>query len=355
MPQKNNPNPLICQTTPWDNNSNPIWLASSVVLQRNIEKFKFPGKLDVDCKKQIIALISKKLLASEMLSKPALIKAEELDALEKEWLVEHFLCNHSYHQAGAGEAFIMDESGAFLASLNLFDHLHLQLVDHQGELENTWNRLVKIESALGKGLNYAFSPNFGFLTADPTLCGTALIVSVYLQLPGLIHTNQLDDILEKTVDESFLVTGVQGDPEEIFGDVIRIQNNYTLGITEENIISSLRSVVTKLIVEENNARKKIAKEESAEIKDRISRAYGILIHSYQIEAIEALNALSLLKLAADVHWLKGIDHQQLNQLFFNCRRAHLSCQSSEKISQEELPHKCAEMIHKSLKDVKLII
>jgi protein arginine kinase len=33
---------------PWFNSTNPIWLASTVSLKRNIEKFKFPNKLDVE-------------------------------------------------------------------------------------------------------------------------------------------------------------------------------------------------------------------------------------------------------------------------------------------------------------------
>src|SRR5262249_18486447 len=147
-------------------------------------------------------------------------------------------------------------------------------------------------------VNYSYSPKFGFLTADPYECGTALQVAVYLQLAGLIHTDKINDVLEKLVDESLSVTGLQGSPTEIIGDVLCICNLYTLGLTEENIISSLRQVTTKLMVEEHAARSQIRHEISPDMKDKISRAYGILIHSYQIEAVEALNAISLLKLGA---------------------------------------------------------
>src|SRR5262249_54023406 len=112
----------------------------------------------------------------------------------------------------------------------------------------------------------------------------------------------------------------------------------------------------KMLVEEHGARAKILHEGSAEIKDRVSRAYGILIHSYQIEAIEALNAISLLKLGVELGWLTGTNVKELNRLFFNCRRAHLLHQySGEKIKQEEIPHKRAEFIHKNLKNVQLAI
>lgn len=353
-PNSSNPHTLLSQKKPWNNNANPIWIASTISLQRNIEKYKFPGKLDADRKKQIVSIVSKNLMSMNGLSN-TLIKAEDMGSLEKEYLVEHFLSTQSYNQAGTGEAFVIDVSGEFMATLNLRDHINLQLIDCKGELENAWSRLVKIETTLGKSINYSYMSKFGFLTSDPTQCGTGLIVSVYLQLPGLVHSNTIDDMLDKYADESISITGIQGNPTEIIGDILVIQNSYTLGLTEENIISSLRSLTTKLIVEEKSARNKIKKEENAEFKDKVSRAYGILIHSYQIEAVEALNALSLLKLGIEANWVKGIDNQQINELFFNCRRAHLMGQYKEKIGQEEIPHKRAELIHKELNKVSLTI
>lgn len=124
-------NHVLQQKKPWSQNSNAVWLASTVALQRNIEKFKFPGKLDSDRKKQIVSLISKELLSEELkkagdIKSPTLVKAEELGALEKEFLVEHFLTTHNFTQAGAGEGFVLDETGEFLATLNLHDHIHLR-------------------------------------------------------------------------------------------------------------------------------------------------------------------------------------------------------------------------------------
>lgn len=360
MKNSESTNPILFPKKPWVNNANPIWLASTVSLQRNIEKFKFPGKLSADRKKQIIALVSKELLSGDLISStqlvnPSLIKAEDTGLLEKEFLVEHFLSNHNFNQTHVGEGFILDESGTFITTLNMRDHIHLQLIDCTGELENTWSRLVKIETQLGNNLNYSFLPKFGFLTADPTQCGTSLLATTYLQLSGLVHTNKLQKILDTSDEESLIISGIQGNPNEIIGDILMIQNNYTLGLTEENILSTLRSFTSKMIAEEVSARHQIKREESPELKDKVSRAFGILIHSYQIEAIEALNALSLLKLGAESGWISGIGNQEINELFFICRRAHLLYQAKEKINQEEIPHKRAEKIHQALKDVKLLI
>lgn len=343
------------QNQVWDNNDNSVWLASTINLYRNIDKFKFPVKLDAGRQRQIIDVIGKELLTCGMLSKPKLLRAEEINPLQKEYLFEHFMSQQSFLQAHAGEAFIFDDSGEFLSALNIVDHIHLQLIDIQGELERAWTRLVSIEASLGKAVSYAYSPKYGFLTSDFYQCGTALILSVFLQVPGLVHMGKIDEALEKLADESLAITGIQGNPTEIIGDILVVQNNYTLGLTEENIIANIRSFTTKMMVEEHSIRTKITHEQSDDLKDKVSRAFGILIHSYQIEAIEALNALSLLKLGLELGWATGISTKDLNRLFFNCRRAHLIYQFGAQLKQEELPHKRAEFIHKGLNDVKLTI
>lgn len=356
MSNHNKPASIFSQKKPWDNNENNAWLATTINIYRNLEKFKFPGKLDTDRQRQIVSVIGKELSACPLLSNPAVLDSEKMTPLQKEFLVEHFLSSQSFQHVHNGEAFAFDDTGEFLATINMTDHIHFQLIDCRGELESAWNRLVDIETSIGKSVSYSFSHKYGFLTADPTTCGNALSISVFLQLPGLVHSEKIDETLERLAEDSISISGIQGNPTEIIGDVLVAQNNYTLGVTEENIISSLRSFTTKILVEENSIRSKIRHEESAEIKDRVSRAFGILIHSYQIEAVEALNALSLVKLGVELGWVKGISTQALNRLFFNCRRAHLLFQfPSDSIKAEELPHKRAEYIRSSFKDVHLTI
>jgi len=340
---------------PWQGNTNSIWLASSIGLQRNIEKFKFPGKLDLERKKQLVSLVGNEILGIGLLQDPKLLKAEDLNFLDREYLVEHFLSMSSFHQMGVGEAFLLDGSGEVLTCFNLFDHLSFWKVTMQGDLENTWSQLVKMEVALGKTFTYSFSAKFGFLTADFSKSGTALTVATYLQVPALLHLETADQLLEQELDEAVMVTGIQGNPTEIIGDILVLQNNYSMGMTEENILAAVRSSTSKLIAEEKNARRQIRESQNPIMMDKVSRAFGVLLHSYQIEAVEALNAISLLKLGVEMDWVGNCDSETLNDLFFNCRRAHLLSNYSEKITQEGIPHKRAEFIHKALKKITLLI
>lgn len=353
MPDKNSV--LLPQRSPWSNNSNKIWLASNVSLRRNIEKFRFPGKMNVERRKLIVNLISKELLNSSLLKEPVLLKGEDAGPLEKEFLVEHMLSAESIQGAHQGEAFVIDSTGGFLCAINLKDHIHFQEIDVKQEIESAWGRLVKIESRIGEAVAYAYSSQFGFLTADPTECGTGLDTTLFLQPSALIHTGKLQGSLDKIQDNQILIENFLGHTESYVGDILVATNNYSLGFNEETILSYMRNWATKLINEEKACREEVASQESAEIKDKVARAWAVLIHSYQIETQEALNAIALVKLGCDLKWIKGIEIPALNELFFNCRRAHLLRLFPEKIPQDQIPHKRAEFIHESLKGTELVV
>lgn len=355
MSDSNEFHPSISGMTPWIKNPNSIWLGTTLTILRNVEKFPFPGKLTEEKRKQILALLGKDLLKSELLIQPIMIKSEEMPPSEKEFLMEHFLTPQSFIQAHGGEAFVIDETGEFLATLNVRDHLTMTMVDHREELEITLDKLIKLESNLSKSIKLAFSSRFGFLTADPMQCGTGLLVYVFLHLPALIFKNKLDEKILKVKDEGLVHTGFQGAPQDIIGDIVVFHNGYTLGVTEENIVTSLRTLATKLLVEENSTRLNFSPEDLVIMKDKVSRAYAILLHSYQIHAVETLNALSLLKLGLDLGWVSNTTHAVLNQLIIKCRRAHLQFHYKEKINPEDVLHKRSEFIHKALQGVNLLI
>jgi protein arginine kinase len=347
--------PFLALKHPWADNSNAIWLATSLKFYRNLAKYLFPAKLGQAERKEIFSLLSQCMLQLHSLKNPQVFKAEETGPLEKQFLYEHFIPSTTLQQAVAGEGFVFDETGEFFAILNIRDHLQLHLVDCTQELEGSWERLVKVETEIGSVLKYAFNPRFGFLTADPSYCGTGFSVHILLHLPALIQMGQLDDILIKHKEEEIAATGIQGNTQEILGDVVALYNTCTLGLTDENILQSLRTRATKLIVTEKSLRTQIRTNKDGEMKDKVSRAFGLLLHSYQIETIEAWKAISLLKLGLDIGWLEGVDHRALNDLLFACRRAHLISEYTEEIGPEAVPHLRAEFIHAALRNCHLTI
>lgn len=340
---------------PWNDNSNSVWLASTLLLHRNVDKFHFPGKLALDKRKQLVSFLQKELTVLPGFDSPVFLRSEESSPIDKEFLVEHCLTHESFTQALQGEGFFFDMKGDCLISVNVDDHLHFHNIDIKGELEKSWNRLSNLEIELGKSVAYSYSPKFGFLTANPQTSGTGLIVNLYLQLSALIHTGALEEQLLAIEEESVEAQGLLGGSKEWVGDLVSLRNRYCLGVNEESILASLRSISTRLLAEESAQRSKLRSEESREVKDKVARAYGLLSHSYQIETVEALNEIALLKLGLDLGWIQGVSMSELNRLFFTCRRGHLLRHLQGKVALEEVAHRRAEFIHSALKQVTITI
>lgn len=347
--------PLLGIQTPWIDNKNEIWLATSLSLMRNVDKFLFPSKLSSEHSNQIISLLSQPLLLAKELDQPVLEKLGDIPPLEKEYISEHFLMPYSFQQAGAGVGCLYDKSGQFIALFNVDDHLHFQITVVDDKSDEAFHKLFSLEEIVQKGSPFSFSDCFGYLTADPRWSGTGFRVQHFLQVPALIHSGALIPFLEREKSEQVEALGLLGNQEEWLGDVVAISNNFTTGITEESILIGTKEFAKRLLQEEESCREKIAKENSPLIKDMVSRSFALLFHSYQLEAKEAMNGLSLLKLGLYFGWVKGVDIKTLNTLFFLARRAHLMTHFNEEFSAVDLLHKRAQFLHDKLKQMQLVI
>ncbi len=315
-------------------------------------KYLFPSKMEPTRQKQLLDVMSKALCSIKELSHASFLRGDEISSLEKQFLFEHFLFLQGLQEAcHKTEGFIIDDSGKFLAVLNLKDHLQIQLIDCGQDLENGFAQILRLESELGKMFEWSYNTRFGFLTADPRHCGTGLVARLFLHLPALITSGLLKNLVETT--EGIEATNMSGGSiESCIGDIVVISNHFTLGLSEDEIVRSLRISAAYFIGEEKRERQKLSKDDV--LKNRISRAYGLLLHSYQAETEETLASLSLCKLAIDMGLLKGIDHQKLNALFFDSRKAHVLSLHTE-AKDEEVTRSRAKLVHEAFALSSLLI
>lgn len=338
--------------TPWDNNARKIWLASTLTLHRNVAKFLFPARLEAPQRLQLLTFLHSEILKQPSLRDPLALTGDQLKALEKEFLLEHYLTSQSFNEAYVGDGFVVETSGQFLATVNLGEHLKLQWTCIDDDLIQCLERLTSLESSLSRSINFAYSSKFGFLNSDPMRCGTGLMVTCFLHLPALQELALLGQTLEKCRESTLDLRGLGGKSDHFIGALVAISNLCSLGWSEEKIVSHLQGVVTKLIVAEKNAREQLQSSQAKETVDRICRAYGLLRYSYQLHTSEALGALSLMKLALDLGWLKGISHALLNQLLFQLRRAHLQF-GHPQCKPAELTHLRATKLQNAFGSVEL--
>ena len=192
---------FVVDHKPWALDANPMWPLSVFSLRRNIGKYPFPAKLEEGQTQQLFEFMRNVLQSASFFQEPAILKSAEISPIDREYLFEHFFSWEAFQNLTPGEGFVFDKLCQLFGILNGKDHLHLQWIDTQGNLEKAYTDFMKVENELGNALDFAFLPKFGYLTSDLSNCGTGLTVSIYLHLPALIRKGQLMEALNQSKEE----------------------------------------------------------------------------------------------------------------------------------------------------------
>ncbi len=345
---------ILLSSIPWNHENQAIWLGSSLTLRRNLNRYNFPSKMQKMEVDQVLQTLKKSLREDSGIEHPHFFAMNSLSANDRELLFEHFLFLRGLTEPPNGSGVVIDDKGSFLGLINTANHLELRALNISNQMEAAWNTLAQIENRISTKEGFAFSPKFGYLTADPSQCGTGLTVNAYLHLPALIHTDQIDSALANAEEDEVQVTGMSSEEEEFIGDLVILQNNYSIGMSEESILHAIQIAATKLIGAEKTMRQHLKQEQNIEVKDLISKAYGLMLHAFQLETKDALDLLSLLKLGLSLGYISGVTDQILSDLFFKCRRGYFSHLFPNLTDPKEVNQKRADFLQQELKGITLL-
>jgi protein arginine kinase len=276
---------------------------------------------------------------------------DSLSTLDKQILVERHLISREHAAKSAGSGLVLNRDETFCVMINEEDHLRMQALRPGLQLRQAWTSIDQADSLLEKKLEFAFSPDLGYLTACPTNIGTGIRVSAMLHLPGLVLAEQINPIIQSVNKLGLAVRGLYGEGTEALGNVFQVSNQMTLGESESAIVERLEKVLGQIIEHEENARATLLEKKSKMVYNHIGRAYGILANAHSISSKETMNLLSLMRLGVDVALFPGVDRALVDELFILTQPAHLQKQHSEKLSAEERDLLRADMVRERLKQV----
>ncbi len=277
-------------------------------------------------------------------------KLKDMDDITKMSLVEKNLISPDFvlNKNDTGSILINDEENICIMIGNE-DHLEIQVFNCGLDLDNTLNLAVEIDKKIGETLGYAISKKYGYLTACPNNVGTGLRASVMVHLPALSKTKNTKKVLEAINSFGINIRGVYGENTESTGDMYQISNKQTLGITEKEIVENLNVIVEKIIKQERQARKILAKDDIA-LEDLIYRSYGILSHCKKISSEETRTLLSNIKLGTDLGILKELTDLKVQKLYLYTKPANLQKYVGEQYEAIERDIKRAEVIQQIMNE-----
>ncbi len=329
----------------------PIVLSTRIRLARNIAPHPFPGWAKPA---QRVAL--DKELMGAVAAVPAMegafkIEMHKLSELQQLVLVERHLISRELAEASEGASVVVSPDQSIAVMINEEDHLRLQAVASGFNFNSTWAAIDALDNALEETLDYAFSPELGYLTACPTNLGTGIRASAMLHLPGLVIQDHIEKVVRMVNQLGMAVRGHFGEGSEATGSIFQISNQQTLGESEEAILDRLRAILRAVIEQEENARLKILEEKPDKLFDKLGRAYGILRNGHLLSSEEAMNLLSLMRLAVDLGMLPGEHRCQVDRLLIESQPGHVQYLARREIEPQERDRQRAERLRAAYAEV----
>lgn len=321
--------------------------STRIRLARNLQEFKF----NLTNKEDIEALENK---VKESLYNIGyglkFLKLKDMDDITKMSLVEKNLISPEFalNKNETGSILIDDEENICIMIGNE-DHIEIQVFNCGLDLDNTLNLAIEIDEKIEEILGYAVNKKYGYLTACPNNIGTGLRASVMVHLPALSKTKNTKKVLEAINSFGINIRGVYGENTESTGDMYQISNKQTLGISEKEIIQNLHVIVEKIIKQERQARKILAKDDIT-LEDLIYRSYGILSNCRKISSEEARELLSNIKLGTDLGILKELTDLKVQKLYLYTKPASLQKYLGKQYEAIERDIKRAEVIQQIMKE-----
>jgi len=326
-------------------------MSSRVRLARNIKEAAFPGWAKKPERVRVLDLIRPVVETLPEMKDSFSDSMDSLSTLDKQILVERHLISREHAAKSAGSGLVLNRDETLCFMINEEDHLRMQALRPGLQIRQAWQAIDQADSQLEKRLDYAFNPDWGYLTACPTNIGTGIRVSAMLHLPGLVLGEQINPIIQSVNKLGLAVRGLYGEGTEALGNVFQVSNQMTLGEAESAIVERLEKVLAQIIEHEENARATLIEKKPKMVYNHIGRAYGILANAHSISSKETMNLLSLMKMGVDIGLFPGVDRSLVDELFILTQPAHLQKQHSEKLSAEERDLLRADMVRERLKPV----
>ncbi|MEQ2006823.1 MAG: protein arginine kinase [Limisphaerales bacterium] len=329
-----------------------IVMSSRVRLARNLRKLPFPSWAKKPDRLRVLEAILPAVESLPQLDPHFAAAMDDLTPLDRQILVERHLISREHAAKGAGSGLVVNQEESICVMINEEDHLRMQALRPGLQIKACWQAIDALDSALETKLDYAFSPELGYLTACPTNLGTGIRVSAMLHLPGLVLAEEITRIINAANKLNFAVRGLYGEGTEALGNVFQVSNQMTLGESETQIIERISKALNQIIEEEENARATLLEKKPKSVFNHIGRAYGILANAHTISSKETMNLLSLLRLGIDLGMFKGLERSITDEVFLLTQPAHLQQQHTEKLGAEERDILRADMVRERLRTVQ---
>lgn len=285
-------------------NENDVVVSSRVRLARNLADYPFEPRLTADMAKEICEKLQN-IYADGW----TYTDFSALSSAEKRSYSEKHLVSPAFADKKTPCALFSRNSVHIMALEE--DHLRIQSIYPGLALEEAWHDAAEADRLLDENANVAYTEKLGYLTHCPTNLGTGMRASVMLFLPAYTAAHGIQPLAAQLSKIGLTIRGMYGEGTGAEGCLYQISNQITLGITEEETVRKLETVVKQIIEKERQLRERQDREALA---DRASRTLGILLYARRMDSTELLGLYTTLRLGAAMKLLDGVTPTMADKL-----------------------------------------
>ena len=344
-------NDFVNRTGEWLRGTGPnsnIVISSRIRLARNLEKTPFPNRSSKKNLTDVLEMVQGAVNAIDYFKGSLFIKMTELDNIDKQFLIERHLMSYEHAANPEGKGLVVSREEVLSLMINEEDHLRVQVMQSGFNLYETWKIVNTIDDKLSEKMQFAFLPEWGYLTACPTNTGTGMRGSVMLHLPALVMTKQINKVLAAISKLSFTSRGFYGEGTQASGNFFQISNQVSLGHSDDEIIQNIIGLIRQIIDQEEQARQALLVQNRPMLEDKIWRSFGVLKNAHIVSSQETAELLSMVRLGIDMGIIKDVSRMAINELFITIQPAHLQKIDGKKLSSQERDIKRAALIRQKL-------
>ena len=356
------PKPMFETGTEWlrtDGKDSDVVLSSRVRLARNLAGQPFVHKSSEADLRHVLTVCRGAIEEASLGEKVVWVELHETPAMDRSLLLERHLVSGQLAKGKLGSkrksadwpravAFGLPGERAAVM-VNEEDHLRLQVMRSGLGLHEAWTEADAIDDQIEAGVDYAFSPRLGYLTACPTNVGTGVRFSVMLHLPGLRMVGEIDKVKRAAADMSLAVRGFYGEGSEASGDFYQLSNQTTLGKSEQQLLEELgERIVPEVIEYERQSRQTLVQKRRWQLEDAVYRAFGVLRHARLLRTEESMQLLSVLRLGVAMEIVQEVTTEDLHRLMLLMQPAHLQRVAGREMTQAERRRERAKIVRDRL-------
>lgn len=288
-------------------------------LARNLAGFPFPSRAsDADLTK-VAEQVQGAISAAANCERFAEVAIADLGTAERAFLVDAHVSSYDHFDQRRHNLLLLGEDRRTAVMVNEEDHLRIQAILPGLQGTAAWTLADSVDDALGDRLEFAFSEQFGYLTASPTNLGTALRLSVMLHLGGQALMETADVVARAAQTLGISVRGLYGEGTSALGDFYQVSNEVSLGIPETEIVQRVQGAAEHYVRKEREAREYLAHSERPALLGLIGDILDGVRRADSVTAETALGCISALRLGIGAGLLHGVSLQDLNDLLLHLR------------------------------------